>query len=78
MTTPSLPKWHITSQNLTSRISDTGTAFENVWEVNYVVDEGPATGTRGKVEIPAARYDAPTVKTAIDTAVYHLDKVAGL
>jgi hypothetical protein len=71
-------KWHVTSQNLTTTISDSGTGFESVWEVRYAVDSGPATGTTGTVRVPAAQYNAANVKAAIDAQVYHVHNVAGL
>lgn len=71
-------KWHVVSQTLESDLSDTGTGFTPVWVVNYQVDTGPATGTRGRVRIPAAQFNKDTAKAAIDAQVYHLDQVAGL
>lgn len=71
-------KWHVTSQNLTTQISDSGTGFDSVWEVRYRVDSGPAQGTTGLVRIPAAQYNAADVKTAIDAQVYHVHGVASL
>lgn len=71
-------KWIVTSQNLDQVLSDTGTGFEKVWQVNYKVTEGPAKGTRGHVVIPVAEYSADTVFKTISAAVYHVDQVAGL
>lgn len=71
-------KWHVTSQNLTTTISESGTGFESVWEVRYRVDSGPAQGTTGLVRVPAAQYDAAIVKSAIDAQVYHVHNVASL
>lgn len=71
-------KWHVTSQSLQTELSETGVGFTPVWQVKYVVDNGPAKGTRGQVNIPASDFNADTVKSAIDAAVYHLDAVAGL
>ena len=71
-------KWHVTSQNLTSTISESGTGFESIWEVRYRVDSGPAQGTTGLVRVPAAQYNAADVKAAIDAQVYHVHNVASL
>lgn len=71
-------KWRVKSQVLQTELSDTGTGFTPVWVVTYEITTGPATGTQGKVNIPAGQYSADTVKAAIDAAVYHIDKVAGL
>ena len=70
--------WHVVSQVQETEISDTGPGFQTVWIVRYQVDSGPATGTRGEVHIPADRYNADLVKSAIDAAVYHVDKVGNL
>lgn len=70
--------WHITGQTLTTQLSDTGTGFQSVWEVRYVVDSGPAKGTKGHVEIPVDQHNADNVKATIDNAVYHLDAIANL
>jgi len=71
-------KWHVTSQNLTTTISESGTGFESVWEVRYTVDTGPAKGTVGLVRIPASQYNAADVKAAIDAQVYHIHSVGSL
>lgn len=71
-------KWHVTSQSLQTELSETGVGFTPVWQVKYVVDSGPATGTRGHVNVPAEQFNKDTVKAAIDAAVTHLDAVASL
>lgn len=71
-------KWHVTSQNLTTELSDSGSGFDSVWEVRYQVDSGPAQGQRGMVRVPASQYNAANVKAAIDGQVYHLHNVASL
>jgi hypothetical protein len=78
MTMPAGPTWSITGQRLDTELSDTGTGFTTVWRVSYKVTSGPATGTTGYVNIPADQHNADTVAKAINAAVYHLDKVAGL
>ena len=70
--------WHIVSQVQEPVISDTGPGFDHVWEITYMVDSGPATGTRGKVRVPVDRYNSQTVRNAVDAAVYHIDQVASL
>jgi len=70
--------WHVKSQVQDTVLSDTGSGFTHVWEVTYVVDGGPATGTVGKVRIPVEQFSADIVKSTIDAAVYHLDQVASL
>lgn len=70
--------WHVVSQRQDTIISETGPGFETVWEVTYQVDSGPASGTRGVVRVPVARYNAETVRDAINAAVFHVDAVGNL
>ena len=62
---------------LDTEISDTGTGFTKVWEVPYTVTDGPASGTKGNVRIPAAMYNADNVHSAIRTAVDAHHEVMG-
>ena len=78
MTSPAPVKWHVTSQNLTTQISDVGTGFSSVWEVRYVIDSGPAQGSVGLVRVPAAQYNATNVADAINAQVFHMHSVASL
>jgi hypothetical protein len=70
--------WHITSQQLTTEISDVGTGFQSVWEVRYLIDSGPAAGTTGLIRVPAGQHTADNVKAAIDAQVAALHSVANL
>lgn len=70
--------WKVTSQRLDTDLSDSGTGFVPVWRVNYTVTSGPAQGTNGYVNVPAAQHDADTVGRAISAAVANLHKVASL
>ncbi len=70
--------WHVLSQVQETEISDTGPGFQTIWVVKYVVDTGPATGTKGEVHVQVDRYNADLVKSAIDAAVYHVDQVGNL
>lgn len=70
--------WHITSQSLQTELNTTGVGFVPVWRVGYQVDQGPAKGTQGHINVPADQHNAETVKAAIDAAVYNIDKVASL
>jgi hypothetical protein len=54
---------------LDTEISDTGTGFSKVWEVPYTVTDGPASGTRGVVRVPASAYTAENVHALIAQAV---------
>lgn len=72
--------WHIVpqGQRLTTQISAAGNGFQDVWEVTYQIDTGPAAGTEGIVRVPAGQYNAETVKAAINAQVTHQHGVASL
>lgn len=71
-------KWRIVSQTLQTELSDTGVGFIPVWQVKFEVTQGPAKGTRGQVNIPQSQFNSDAVQEAVDSQVYHLDRVAGL
>lgn len=72
--------WHIVpgGQRLTTQISQAGNGFEDVWEVTYQIDTGPAAGTQGLIRVPAGQYNAETVKAAVNALVQHQHNVASL
>ena len=72
--------WHIipSGQRLTTQISAAGNGFQDVWEVTYQIDDGPAAGTQGLVRIPAGQYNAETVKAEINAQVQHQHNIAAL
>jgi hypothetical protein len=73
-------KWHIlpNGQRLTTEISPAGNGFQDVWEVTYQIDSGPAAGTQGLVRVPAGQYNADTVKATINAQVSHQHNIASL
>ncbi len=73
-------KWHIApnGQRLTTQISPAGNGFQDVWEVSYIIDTGPAAGTEALVRIPAGQYNAETVKATISAQVAHQHAIASL
>lgn len=71
-------EWHVTGQRLTSVLTNAGNGFQDVWEVTYVIDSGPATGHVGQVNVPAAQYNPEVVKAAITAQAQTLHQVAGL
>jgi hypothetical protein len=73
-------EWHIVpgGQRLTTQISAAGNGFQDVWEVSYHIDTGPAAGTEGIVRIPAAQYNAKTVEATINAMVSHQHDIAAL
>lgn len=73
-------KWHVvpSGQRLTTQISAAGNGFQDVWEVSYIIDSGPAAGTEGLVRIPAGQYNAETVQATINAQVAHQHNIASL
>ena len=72
--------WHVLpgGQRLTTQISPSGNGFQDVWEVSYQIDSGPAAGTEGIVRVPVAQYNAEVVKATINEQVTHQHNVASL
>jgi hypothetical protein len=72
--------WHIVpnGQRLSTEISPAGNGFQDVWEVTYQIDSGPAAGTQGMVRVPAGQFNAETVKATINRLVEHQHNVASL
>lgn len=75
-----IPKWHVVTggQRLTTQLTPAGTGFTDVWEVTYMIDDGPAQGSTGQVRVPASQYNAETVKATINAQVQHIHNVASL
>ena len=70
--------WHVKNQKQDTVLDDQGPGFMTVWEITYVIDDGPAQGVQGVVRIPVSRFNADTVRATIDAAVFHVVQVAGL
>ncbi len=73
-----LPAYHVTGQRLTGQLTNSGSGFRDVWEVTYEVDSGPAAGTTGHVNVPAAQYNANVVRATIEGQLVHVHNVASL
>lgn len=72
--------WHIVDggQRLTTVLTTAGNGFQDVWEITYMIDSGPAQGTTGVVRVPASQYNAEVVKAAINEQAQHMHNIAGL
>jgi hypothetical protein len=73
-------EYHIVQngQRLTTQLTSTGTGFQDVWEVTYQIDSGPAAGTIGTVRIPASQYNAEVVQAAVEAQLTHMHNIASL
>lgn len=70
--------WHITSQKLGTVLNEDGTGFSQQWNVGYMVDTGPAAGTRGEVHVTNANLDPDTIGGAIEEMYRRHHAVASL
>lgn len=73
-------QWHVVEggQVQTQILGPGNTGFQDIWEVTYQVDSGPAVGTTGVVRIPVAQYNAGTVEMTIANQIHHLHEIASL
>ncbi len=72
--------WHVVDggQRLTTVLTTAGNGFQDVWEITYMIDSGPAQGTTGVVRIPASQFNAEVVKAAVNAQALHMHNIAGL
>ena len=61
-----------------TKLSNSGTGFLDVWEVPYEITSGAATGVHGVVSVPASMYNAVNVARVIQAAVDAHNEVAGI
>jgi phosphoglycolate phosphatase-like HAD superfamily hydrolase len=73
-------KWHIITggQRQVTTLAANGTGFQDVVEVTYQIDSGPAAGNTFTIRIPAQMYNADHVQAVIDRAVAQHNEIAGL
>lgn len=70
--------WHITHQKLDTVLNDDGNGFSQQWNVGYMVNSGPAQGTRGEVHVSNANLDPDKIQEAINVQVRKHQRVAAL
>jgi len=70
--------WHITHQKLESVLNEDGTGFSQQWNVGYMIDNGPAKGTRGEVHARTADLEPDKIGGAIEEMYRKHHKVASL
>jgi hypothetical protein len=73
-------RWHVLGDQITqtTTLKRGGTGITDVYEVPYVVDDGPAAGHVGTVTIDAGAFNQTTVAEAINQQVGAVHAVAGL
>ena len=72
--------WHVIGDQITqtTTLKPGGGGIQDVYEVPYEIDSGPARGHSGKVTIAAAAFNPQTVKEAIAAQIGAVHDVAGL
>lgn len=65
-------------QRQTTRLTPAGTGFQEVWEVTFTINTGPAAGTTAQVAVPASMYTPENVAAAIQARVDTLNAVQNL
>lgn len=70
--------YQILSQHPTVQINPAGTGFENVWEVQYKVTDGPAKGTVAIATVSDEDHNADAVSAVIESKISDLEGVANL
>jgi hypothetical protein len=73
-------KWHIIpgGQRLTTQISPNGLGFQEVWEIPFRIDSGPADGTESLIRVPTSQYEVETIKATVAALVKKLHDIASL
>lgn len=74
------PTWHVLGDEIvqTTTLKAGGAGLQDVYEVPYVIDSGPAQGHRGLVSIPTTAFNQANVAAAINAQVGAVHAVAGL
>lgn len=70
--------WHVTKQKLESVVNPDGPGFSQQWNIGYLVDSGPAAGTRGEVHATTQQMGGDYVERAIASLVEVHQKIADL
>lgn len=73
-------KWHILGDQIvqTTTLKPGGGGLQDVYEVPYMIDSGPAAGHTGQVTVSSTALNQATVKAAVQAAVDAVHAVAGL
>jgi len=72
--------YHVIGNGITTetQLNAGGTGIEDVHVVPYVIDSGPASGTRRTVKVPAAMFNTAGVKAAIESDANNTHDVASI
>lgn len=72
--------YHVLGDSITTetRLNPAGTGIEDMHVVPYVIDSGPAKGSRRTLKFPTSMYNPASVKAAIEQDVDNTHNVASL
>jgi hypothetical protein len=72
--------WHVLGDQIvqTTTLKAGGGGLQDVYEVPYIIDTGPAAGHSGKVTIAATAFNQATISEAINQQVGAVHAVAAL
>lgn len=62
----------------TTTLKKSGGGLQDVYEVSYMIDSGPASGHTGTVTLAASAFNLPNVQAAIEAQISAVHSVAGL
>lgn len=73
-------KWHVLGDQIvqTTTLARGGAGITDVYEVPYMIDDGPAAGHTGTVTIAASAFSQENVAAAINQQVGAVHAIAGL
>lgn len=75
-----LAAYHVIGNGLTieTQLNAAGTGIEDVHVIPYMIDSGPAAGSRRIVKVPVAAFTPAGVKLAIETDLNTTHQIAQL
>jgi hypothetical protein len=75
-----LAAYHVIGSAITTetQLNSAGTGIEDVHVVPYVIDSGPAKGTRRSVKVTDTDYSPDSVQAAIEADLDATHQIAGL
>lgn len=71
-------RWHVVSQNQSVTLLPGAAGFQDIWEVNFQIDSGPATGQVAMVNVPAETYTPENVAAQVQARVDTMTAIASL
>lgn len=75
-----LAAYHVIGNGMTieTQLNAAGTGIEDVHVIPYMIDSGPAQGSRRIVKVPSSMYNDQAVRQAIEADLDATHKIASL